>query len=127
MVVVGEANVDVGCGNAFGGKNEEDEEGGQAGGAPVEKVNDLIEAFGYGETSMDKDDWVKAFQTFVKKILALKVKNGVSAEAIATFKTNAGTFLKYIRGKYASLTLYTPKDYDFENSFIFSYWRKEDD
>lgn len=48
-IVVGEVTVDVGCGNAFGGKNEEDEEGG-AGGAgeqPVEKVIDLVNAFGY--------------------------------------------------------------------------------
>lgn len=47
MIVVGEVNVDVGCGNAFGGKNEEEEEGGAQGGAPVEKVNDLITNFGY--------------------------------------------------------------------------------
>jgi hypothetical protein len=35
MVVIGDVNVDVGCGNAFGGKNEEDEEEGGAGGPPV--------------------------------------------------------------------------------------------
>ncbi len=47
MVVKGDVNVDVGCGNAFGGKNEDEEEGGAGGSNPVEKVNDLIDAFGY--------------------------------------------------------------------------------
>ena len=47
MVVKGEVNVDVGCGNAFGGKNEDDEEEGAAGGPPVEKVNDIIDHFQY--------------------------------------------------------------------------------
>ena len=35
MVVVGDVNVDVGCGNAFGGKNEEEEEQPAGGSAPV--------------------------------------------------------------------------------------------
>ena len=38
----GEGAVDIGCGNAFGGKNEEEEEGGAAPVIEVEKVNDLI-------------------------------------------------------------------------------------
>jgi len=123
MVVKGEDNVDVGCGNAFGGKNEEDEEGGQAGGAPVEKVNDLIDAFGYEETSMEKADWGKYIKSFINKVLELKTKNGATAEAIATFKANAGAFVKYIQSKFADLTIYTPKDYDSENSIIYSYWK----
>lgn len=43
MVAKTEDNVDIGCGNAFGGAGEEE----QAGGAPVEKVIDLVDAFGY--------------------------------------------------------------------------------
>ena len=46
MVVVGDDNVDIGCGNAFGGKNEDDEEGGD-GGPPKEKVINLVQNHGY--------------------------------------------------------------------------------
>jgi hypothetical protein len=46
MVVKGEDNVDIGCGNAFGGTNEEGEEA-STGGNPVEKVNDIVDAFHY--------------------------------------------------------------------------------
>jgi hypothetical protein len=47
MVVSKDVEVDVGCGNAFGGVNEDEEAGGPVGGNPVEKVNNLIDAFGY--------------------------------------------------------------------------------
>jgi hypothetical protein len=46
---------------------------------------------------------------------------------LATFKTNAAAFAKYIVGKFANLTIYTPKDYDSENSIVYSYWRNEED
>ena len=46
MVAKGEVDVDVGCGNAFGGQNEDEEEG-APGAPPVFKVNDLIDAFSY--------------------------------------------------------------------------------
>jgi hypothetical protein len=81
MVVPGEVNVDVGCGSAFGGKNEDEEEGG-AGNNAVEKVNDLIDSFGYSETSFEKADWVKAFKAFVKQILEKKTKANVPAAEI---------------------------------------------
>lgn len=52
LVVKGGVDVDIGCGNAFGGKNEEDEEEGAGGNENpnVEKVVDLIDAFKYQET-----------------------------------------------------------------------------
>jgi len=68
MVVVGNEEVDVGCGNAFGGKNEDEEEGG-AGGAPVEKVNNLINQYQYQESPFEKTDWKKYFGDYMKRLL----------------------------------------------------------
>ncbi len=76
---------------------------------------------------MDKADWVQYFKAFVGKILEKKTKSGATAQALATFKANAGAFAKYIAGKFANLTLYTPKDYDSENSIVYSYWINEED
>ena len=76
---------------------------------------------------MEKGDWAKYIKAFIQKVLVKKTSNGASEEAIATFKANAGAFVKYIQTKFADLTLYTPKDYDSENSIIYSYWRKEED
>lgn len=128
MVIPQGVEVDVGCGNAFGGKNEDEEEGaGNAGGAPVLKVNDLIDAFGYQETTLDKKEWQTTFKGFVKKILEKKTKSEVPADQIEKFKANAGLYLKHISGKWDNLKAYTPKDYDQENTTIFSYWKNEED
>jgi hypothetical protein len=128
LVVVGDVNVDVGCGSAFGGKVEEDEEAPAAGGsAPVEKVNDLIDAFGYVETSFEKADWITYFKGLVKEVLAKKTASGATAEDLVKFKANAGAFVKLITGKFADLTIYTPKDNDYDHSLIYSYWKDESD
>jgi hypothetical protein len=59
MNIVGEVKVDVGCGNAFGGKNEEEdgEEGKEEGGAPQAKVVDIIDTFRYEETVFNKEQF----------------------------------------------------------------------
>lgn len=76
---------------------------------------------------MEKGEWAKYIKAFIKNVLDKKTSNGASAEAIATFKVNAGLFVKYIQTKFAQLSIYTPKDYDSENSLVYSYWRKEED
>jgi hypothetical protein len=64
LIVKANGDVNVYDGNAFGGKNEEDGEEGGAGGnsQPVAKVIDLVDAFGYEETSFPKAD----FQAYFK-------------------------------------------------------------
>lgn len=64
MVVKGEEKVDIGCGNAFGGGEEE-----EAGNEEVEKVIDVVDSFQYGETSFDKAGFVAYFKGYMKKLL----------------------------------------------------------
>ena len=73
MVAKGEVEIDVGCGNEFGGKVEEEE--GAEGGAPaagkndhIAKINDLIDAFQYESTSFTKAEWGAYFKAYVKLI-----------------------------------------------------------
>ncbi len=67
MVVLGEVNVDVGGGNYFGGKNQdEDQEKGGDDKPEVAKVNNLIDAFGYVEIGLDKKGWQAYFKDFAK-------------------------------------------------------------
>jgi hypothetical protein len=71
MVVKSDVEVDVGCGNAFGGQNEDDgDQGGQTGSAPVAKVIDLVDAFQYEETSFDLEGFTAYFKTYMKKLQA---------------------------------------------------------
>ncbi len=78
---------------------------------------------------MDKEIWLKYFRDFLRQILEYKTIRGATPQALTTFKTNAAAFAKYIVGKFddLNLTLYTPKDYDCENSIVYSYWRDEED
>jgi hypothetical protein len=76
---------------------------------------------------MEKKDWQKTFSNFVKKILEKKTKDGANEDSIKAFKANAGLFVKYISSKFDQITMYTPKDYDSENSLVFSYWKNEED
>ena len=91
----------------------------------VAKINDLIDAFGYLETSYDKKDWQTYFKGFAKPILERMTAN--KSPRLAEFKKGAGEFVKFISEKFADITIYTPKDGDYEHSLIYSYWRNEED
>ena len=73
----GDVNVDIGCGNAFGGTAEEEgaAEGG-AGESMENKVIDLIDAFKYNETSYSKGDYQTYMKAYLKKVKSfLETKN----------------------------------------------------
>lgn len=126
-IVKGDVEVDVGCGNAFGGKNEEDEEGGAAANSEVEKVIDVVDAFSLQETSFDKKAWQLAYKSFVDRITEDKVAKKVSEAELEAFKNGTKAFGKFINSKFADMTIYTPKNYDCENSLVYSYWKNEED
>lgn len=122
MVVKGDVNVDVGCGNAFGGKNEDEEEEGGAGNAPPEKVNDLVDAFQYGETGMSKDDFKSWMKEYAKVIIAK-----IPAADQDRFKKGFQAFAKRILSKFDDFTIYCPSSWTQEGALIFSYWKNETD
>lgn len=124
MIVKGEVNVDVGCGNAFGGKNEDEEEGG-AGGNPVEKVIDLVDAFQYQETTFDLESYLAYYKDYCKRVLEHLTAN--KPDRLASFKKGAVEFRKFVNANFGEFTFYTPKSYDATNAIILSYYKKEED
>ena len=121
MVVKGDVNVDVGCGNAFGGKNEDEEEEG-AGGPPPEKVNDLVDHFQYQEVGLDKDG-VKSWMKEYGNKIAAKLPEDRKAKFQEGFKKFAMQLMK----KFDEFTIYAPSDYSYEGTLIFSFWKQETD
>jgi hypothetical protein len=89
----------------------------------VQKVVDLVDAFDLQETTFDKKEWQKGFKAFHDNILATKP---TEAEQDA-FKAGAKAYAKHISSKWDDLTSYTAKDFDRENSVVFSYWKNEED
>ena len=112
-----EDDVDIGCGNAFGGTEEEAKGDG-------EKVLDVIDTFKYNETAFDKKGYTSYIKNYMKKVKAhLEIKN---PERVADFIKGAGEMVKWILGQFEEFTFYTPESYDTENAIILSYYKGED-
>lgn len=126
MVAKQDVDVDVGCGNAFGGQNEDDpDQGGQTGGTPVFKVNDLIDAFGYQETSFDSAGFATYFKGYMKTLMAnITDKN---PDRLAAFKAGAAAFFKWAKENFDELSFYTGKNYDMEYLIVMSYYKNPED
>lgn len=76
----------------------------------VEKVLDLIESFGYEETSYDKASFLGYYKVYMKKLLGhLTEKN---ADRVEDFKKGAKEFMEFIKANFEDLNFYTPKNYD---------------
>lgn len=82
MVVKGDVDVDIGCGNEFGGGEQE-----QGGNEHVEKVNDIIDGFQYTEIGHDKNSFGKHFKQYMKKVLAHLTAN--KPDRVESFKLGA--------------------------------------
>lgn len=120
VVKGGDINVDIGCGNAFGGGGEEE----QGGNEEVEKVLDVIDIFGYSETSFDKPSFGSYFKGYMKRILGHLAKE--NPDRVGAFKTGGQAFFKWVNEHFDDITFYTPKNFDSENAIIMSYYEGED-
>jgi hypothetical protein len=116
----GDADVDIGCGNSFGGGGEEETDD------SVEMVNNCIDLdLGFGYNAMpfgsksELKDWFKAYMTKLRKKLKT---DGASEEEMAAFKAQAAITGKWVLSNYKELDAYAPKSFETENCLIFAYW-----
>lgn len=97
-------DVDVGCGNAFGGGGEE-EGGGADSGAVM--VNNVIDSFQYTETQIgtpaDFKAWIKEYMNAV--VLKLREK-GIPKEEIQAFKAGAPNIAKFFLKKFSDVQFF---------------------
>lgn len=122
MVLPKGVDVDIGCGNAFGGTNEEEEGGAGGNEEPVMKVNDLIDGFKYEEYALDK----AGFQTYIKDYFKM-ITPKIAANRVDKFKKGCTAFVKYVLSKFSDFTFYTPSDYSAEGALIYSIYKNEED
>jgi hypothetical protein len=125
MILPKDVEVDVGCGNAFGGKNEEEEQGGNNANATstIQKVNDLIDGFQYADYNIAKEDYKNYYiKDYLKKAL-----EKVPKERHADFKAGVQAFVKFLLTNFDDFTIYTPKDNSTEGALIYSRYVNEED
>lgn len=120
QVVKGGDNVDIGCGNAFGGDEEE------AADDSVEKVNNIIDdsvGFGYTETGFESKSDLKTFlKSYFRKIMKHLKSNDADDEKIGQFKSDAQGIVKHLVSLYKELQFFMFRSMDSEAGMAFGYY-----
>lgn len=116
MISKSDGDVDVGCGNAFGGGGDED--GGVD--SSVAQVNNVMDSFQYTETQIggpaDFKSWIKEYMNLVVEKLREK---GKPKEQIQAFKASAPNIAKFFLQNFSDLQFYLGASFD-ANSMVFS-------
>jgi hypothetical protein len=116
MITKSDGDVDVGCGNAFGGGGDED--GGVD--SSVAQVNNVMDSFQYTETQIggpaDFKSWIKEYMNLVVEKLREK---GKPKEQIQAFKASAPNIAKYILQNFSDLQFYLGASFD-ASTMVFS-------
>ena len=116
-------NIDIGCGNAFGG-SEEDGDSGSGDGAPSEKVLDVPYNFNLVQTSFSKQEFMAFIKNFLKNLKAYLEGNG-KADRVATFQAGAQEFVKFLISKFDELEFYTGSSESLDGGIIIAFWEDE--
>lgn len=113
-------NVDIGCGNEFGGGEE------QAGDEPVEKVLNLEYGFGLTQYIFENfKDLMAYLKPFVGKVTAHLTESG-NPDRAAAFKAAMNKFaLDFIKVKFEDITFYTGSKETLDGSLVLSFWEDE--
>lgn len=114
MIEKGADNVDVGCGNAFGGEGED--AGADSG---VEKVNNVIDSFSYTETQMGKADFKAWIKDYMQAVVLKHREKGTPKEKIQAFKSSASAIAMFFMTKFSDLQFYLTASFNSE-SMVFS-------
>lgn len=123
----GFGDVDIGCGNEFGGQPQEDD---GAPAEPVPKVLDIIDSYELVEINFSKKDFGAYLKRYLKKVVEYLQTNN-KTDRIDTFKKGATDFSKFVMKKFDEMTFYFPKGSDdidsdeLTNACGISYWEDE--
>lgn len=113
-------NVDIGCGNAFGGEADEAEDPG------AEMVNNVIDeviGFDLHEVPMGKKDLKEYLQAYCKALrMKLKDDEKVPGPEVKAFTQSAPLLCKYLLSKFDDLQFYTSSSMDPDGSMAFAYY-----
>lgn len=120
MIAVG-GDVDIGCGNAFGGGGEEEEVD-----SDVVKENNISGAAGFAYMEMpfgSKTEFKDWATEYVRKLRQELKGSGTPVEEIKKFMNEAPVFLKWLMGKYDDLQFFVSKSMNPDGGIIFSYYK----
>jgi hypothetical protein len=111
-----------GCGNAFGG-NEEEETGGD-GSEAQEKVIDVAYNANLVATSFSKPEFMTYIKNFLKNLKTYLEENG-KKDRVEAFQKGAQDFVKFVVSKFNDFEFYTGASEKVDGSIVFSFWEDE--
>jgi hypothetical protein len=117
LIAKGGDDVDIGCGNSFGGEGGDD-----AGASDIETVNNVMESFGYTETTLSTPaefkGWIKEYMNAI--VLKLREKS-IPKEQIQKFKAGAPGICMFFLKQFSEVQYYLGPSFCPE-SMCFSIW-----
>jgi hypothetical protein len=116
-------NIDIGCGNAFGGSEEEGGDSG-SGDSGSEKVLDVAYNFNLVQTSFSKGEFMAYIKNFLKNLKTYLEENG-KADRVPEFQAGAQEFIKFVISKFDEFEFYTGTKESLDGGIIFSFWEDE--
>ena len=115
--VKGADNVDIGCGNAFGGEEEVVDDS-------VEKVNNVIDPFKYTEVPFGSKTELKDYlKEYVRSVRAKLKEKGTPQPEIKEFMAQAPGMVKFLLSKFADMQTFAGESMTAEGGMAFGYYK----
>jgi len=119
MHVKGADNIDIGCGNAFGGEEETND-------GSVEKVNNIVDSFTYTEVPFGNKSELKEYlKDYVRSIRAKLKESGTPQPEIKEFMSQAPKMVVFLLGKFSDMETFVGENMDAEGGMAFAYYKDE--
>ena len=117
----GSTNIDIGCGDAFGGADEEEKVEDEVG----ERKLNIVAAFNLQETNFSKKDYQSLLKVYMPKLKKHLEDN--KPDRVQPCVAGLGAFIKWFMPQFADFAFWTGPNYDTEGMIILSYYKGEDE
>eukprot|EP00742_Colponemidia_sp_Colp-10_P000112 GILJ01000124.1.p1 GENE.GILJ01000124.1~~GILJ01000124.1.p1 ORF type:complete len:174 (+),score=41.69 GILJ01000124.1:121-642(+) len=120
MITKGAVNIDIGCGNEFGGG---DEDGGVDDSSAEEKVIDIVDAFRYQQTGFsNKKEYLTYIKGFMQKVKKHLEDN--NPDRVDVFMKGASAMVKHVASNFDDFNFYMGESNDPEANLVLAYYKE---
>mmetsp|Transcript_21515 Transcript_21515/g.24372 ORF Transcript_21515/g.24372 Transcript_21515/m.24372 type:complete len:173 (-) Transcript_21515:407-925(-) len=120
-IMEGVGDIDIGCGNEFGGAGGDEGADDQAA-----KVNNVVSGFKYNETSMGKDD-LKTYFKGMAQSLKKRVTEAGKVEDIKVWQKSFQEMCAYLLKNYKEISFFTGESYETDKGIVFGVYEDDSD